>query len=145
MPQTTFNIRPSVAIQMLNDLGTSVDGGAGTFPTTFRFYSSSLTLLASHTIANPAFIPAVNNTTTGLASIVLSAQIEDVAIDATGKVTDFTAHNKDGLCIFSGPVVKTGDAVPASGAIIMAVTDLVAGIPSKITSYSVSLPTVILI
>ena len=148
MPLTTsFNTGSTPAINALNAIVDALDIPSGTFPAQILLYGSGSQLLASHDLPNPAFQDATYNTTTRIVSVSPISISPDLSVDQTGKALYYVAVPKGTsvsnpsapIVIFGGPVIAVGSAIPATGAVQMPTVDLVAGVKSEITSFSLQM------
>lgn len=92
--------------------------------------AASGTLLATHTLSDPAFGAAASGVATA------AAIGDDVSIDATGTAGWFRAYDSDADAVIDGSVTATG----GGGDMQLDSVSLIAGGTSSITAWTVTAP-----
>lgn len=132
----TLSLSNAVRSTMCDALVDALDGGS---PGTIKIYDGvrpanpnaaiTGTLLATVTLANPAFGSAVN----GVAALSDPAAVTAVA---TGTATHFRAATSGGTAVFDGSVTPTG----GGGDLTLATTSITTGLSIDVTGGSVTMP-----
>ena len=132
----THSLANAVRTLMVDALVDSVDGGS---PGTIKIYDGTRpanpdasitgTLLATVTLANPAFGAGSN----GVATLSDPAAVTAVA---TGTATHFRAANSGGTAKFDGSVTATG----GGGDLTLATTSITSGLSIDITGGTITVP-----
>lgn len=139
-----FFISNAAAQAALNAVVDLIDAGAGagvvniyagTEPADADASIGAATLLASITLADPAFGNASDNTPGAIAA-ANSLPVSDTSADATGTAAFFRVLDSDSNVIMQGDVTATG----GGGDMEINTVSIVAGATVRITAFNATMP-----